>query len=174
MARPNKGRGIGAEQAAARRLELERLERGWSYDGLARRMTEVGCTIQPSALFKVEKGNPPRRITFDEAVALAKLFGISVDELAEPREVGITRTTRELLAAEERAYVGAKEAFVAVTEARERLVRHLQDHPDQMDLLPTMAADGTEQGVVLFPPLTRRVEQAAPARTTTKGGGRRG
>jgi transcriptional regulator with XRE-family HTH domain len=72
---------IAAEAALARRIEYERTRRGMSYEGLATRMSRAGCPIQPSAIYKIEKGDPPRRITVDELAALARVFEMSMDEL---------------------------------------------------------------------------------------------
>lgn len=86
MPRPNKGRTLFAEENLAQRVAIERGRRGWSYEGLAERMTQVGCRIAPSALYKIEKGSPPRRVTVDEVVAFSRVFGISMASLvADPR-----------------------------------------------------------------------------------------
>lgn len=118
MARPNPRRSIGTEQALSRRLQWERERRGWSYDGLASRMTNVGCPIQPSALYKIEKGDPPRRITVDELVALAQVMEHSVPDLLQPVEMvlheDITRTEQ----AEKEAWKRLQEAADAALEAR--------------------------------------------------------
>lgn len=81
MSRPNLRRAIAAEAALARRVEYERTTRGMSYEGLAARMSRVGCPIQASAIYKIEKGDPPRRITVDEVVALSSVFEMSIDDL---------------------------------------------------------------------------------------------
>jgi transcriptional regulator with XRE-family HTH domain len=70
-----------AEATLAERIRIERNARGWSYDQLASAMTEVGCSIQPSAIFKIEKGDPPRRITVNEFVALSEVWAIPLDRL---------------------------------------------------------------------------------------------
>lgn len=84
MPRPNKARLIGGERNLARRVSFEREKREWTYEGLASRMTAAGCAIQASALYKIEKADPPRRITVDELVALAKVFDTSVEDLLRP------------------------------------------------------------------------------------------
>lgn len=87
MPRPNKQRSIHAERRLATRIAMERESRGWSIEGLAERMTKAGCPMNGSAIFKVEKGDPPRRIVLDEAVAFAQVFGVSLQELLTPPEV---------------------------------------------------------------------------------------
>jgi hypothetical protein len=62
MPRPNAPREIRerGEANLARRLEYERTSRGLSYEALARAMADAGCPIQGSALYRIEKGDPPR------------------------------------------------------------------------------------------------------------------
>lgn len=74
-------RPVGAEEMVARRVIWERRTRGWSNAELARRMAEAGCPINQSAIQKIEHGNPRRTISLDEALAFAKVFGVSLDEL---------------------------------------------------------------------------------------------
>lgn len=82
---PSKPQGrILAEDHLAQRIELERTLRGWSYEGLAKRVTDAGCPISPSAIHKIEKANPRRRITVDEAIAYAEVFEIPVNDLLVP------------------------------------------------------------------------------------------
>jgi len=97
MARPNRLRSVEGESNLAHRIKREREYRGLSYEALAKAMTEAGCSIQGSAIFKIEKGNPRRRITVDELVALAKVFDVEVENLLTPVEVLRTRRGKELL-----------------------------------------------------------------------------
>lgn len=86
MPRPNQPRDVFAEDHLAQRIQLEREKRGWTYEGLAKRMTDVGCPINQSALYKVEQAKPRRRITVDELVALARVFDIPAgDLLTDPK-----------------------------------------------------------------------------------------
>ena len=68
-----------------------------TYEGLAQRMTDLGCSIQPSAIYKIEKSNPPRRITVDELVAFSQVFGIPVEQLLLPVEIAESEALLELL-----------------------------------------------------------------------------
>ncbi|HMM96718.1 helix-turn-helix transcriptional regulator [Phycicoccus sp.] len=76
------------EQHVARRVREERERRDWTYERLSTRMGEQGCLVHPSAIYRIEKGNPPRRITVDELVALASAFDISVASLLGVRAEG--------------------------------------------------------------------------------------
>jgi transcriptional regulator with XRE-family HTH domain len=87
----------------ARRIAHEREARAWSYAGLAERMSRAGCAIDASAIFKIEKGEPRRRITVDEMVAFAEVFGVPVDELLLPMEQVLDRAQREAARRIERA-----------------------------------------------------------------------
>ncbi|MFX0539556.1 helix-turn-helix domain-containing protein [Ornithinimicrobium sp. Y1847] len=84
MARPNPTRSIQGESNLAQRIALERRRQEWSYETLARRMTEAGCPINASAIYKIEKGNPPRKITVDELIAFADVFDQEVEDLLTP------------------------------------------------------------------------------------------
>jgi transcriptional regulator with XRE-family HTH domain len=84
MPRPNKPRSIGAEDVLARRITKERTLRGWTLERLAAEMTAVGCPMQMSGIYKIEKGEPRRRITVDELVALSRLWAIPTDRLLTP------------------------------------------------------------------------------------------
>lgn len=91
MPRVNPLRATGHESNLAARIAVERQARGWSYEGLAKRMTDAGYPIQSSAIFKIEKGNPPRRIAVDELVGLSAVFGMSVEDLLTPIGVVIDK-----------------------------------------------------------------------------------
>ena len=61
-------------------------------------MTDAGCPINPSSIWKIEKAER-RRINLDEAYALARVLGISLDQLITPigvvSEQEIARLLRE-------------------------------------------------------------------------------
>lgn len=86
MARPNIGRTIGEETNLAARVQHEREARGWSYEALSNAMTAAGCRINASAIYKIEKGEPRRKITVDELVAFSRVFDVAIDDLLTPME----------------------------------------------------------------------------------------
>lgn len=88
MPRPNPGRTLGVEDLVADRVAQYREQSGYGYESLAVRMREHGCAIHASALYKIEKGEPRRRITVDELVALAAVFDVSLDDLTKPLPTG--------------------------------------------------------------------------------------
>jgi transcriptional regulator with XRE-family HTH domain len=95
--RPNRGRTLASEANLARRIARERDRRDLSYEALAQAMTEQGCAIQGSAIYKIEKGNPPRRVTVDELVALAKVFDLPIDDILKPMELIEKERAEELI-----------------------------------------------------------------------------
>lgn len=74
----------GPDEWAAECVRDERTRRGWSTAELARRMTEAGCPISQSSVWDIENRKPPRRISIGEAVALARVFGMSIQDLVQP------------------------------------------------------------------------------------------
>ena len=87
MPRPNRTRYVGGESSLAERIAFERAARGWSPAGLASRMEQVGCPINTSAIYKLEKADPPRRITVDELIAFARVFDLPPEDLLQPASV---------------------------------------------------------------------------------------
>src|SRR5262249_48319270 len=67
-----------------------------SYEALAKLMTEEGCSIAGSAIFRIEKGNPPRHINVDELFTFAKVFDTTVDDLLAPVELKRKKRAQEL------------------------------------------------------------------------------
>lgn len=123
MPRPNPPRPLRGEANLARRIAYERRRADMSTEGLARRMTDHGCPINQSAIWKIESGDPPRRITYDEALAFAEVFGVPLDELAIPPEIMADQTAIELIEAYEQARQAHFELFIKVW-------LHMQAHPE--------------------------------------------
>jgi len=98
MPQRNPTRSIGAEANLAERIRRERAARGWAMSDLAQRMTEAGCPIQKSAISRIEDGNPPRTISLDETVALAKVFDVSLEDLLQTVESVRVHRAQQLLA----------------------------------------------------------------------------
>lgn len=94
------GRSISerGERNLARRIERERTARGWSYEALAAQMRAAGCEITKAALYSIERGKPPRRITVDELMAFAEVFADGdVAELLIPIELLEKRVAQQLI-----------------------------------------------------------------------------
>src|SRR4051812_25969393 len=98
MARSNHSGSLGDETSLARRIARERASAGLSYEALAKLMTESGCKIHGSAIYKIEKANPPRSVSVNELIAFSTVFGKSVDDLLTPIEVLDDQRAKELVA----------------------------------------------------------------------------
>jgi transcriptional regulator with XRE-family HTH domain len=135
MSRPNKRREIFAEDNLARRIAAERDAQGWSNDGLAKRMSDAGCPMTGSAIFKIEKAEPRRRIVVDELVTFAKVFGLSMEELLLAPEMAANRETARLVVDWSEADQAARAAS-AVRKARwEALQDYIAAHPESTGTL---------------------------------------
>ncbi|MGP4104398.1 helix-turn-helix domain-containing protein [Nonomuraea sp. KM90] len=76
-----------SEENVALRLAWEMRRRGWSQDRLAQELTNAGQAMPQSAISKIVNSMPDgrrRTISVDEAIAMARVFGISVEELLRP------------------------------------------------------------------------------------------
>lgn len=85
----------GGESNLRERIAYERESRGWSLAVLAERLTDAGCPMDRATAYQVERGN--RRITWDESVALARVFGVTLDDLTEPMATLDDRDGKALL-----------------------------------------------------------------------------
>lgn len=130
MPRPNPPRDVYAERYLAQRIAREREDRGWTYEGLAARMTAAGCPLNQSAIYKIERAEPPRRITVDELVAYSRVFGLPVESLlldpdvdAEARLVELLNTWRALVAERAEVVRDFDERIAATTGSIRKLVK---------------------------------------------------
>jgi transcriptional regulator with XRE-family HTH domain len=78
---------IGFEEKLASVVQSERERRGWSPAELARRLTEAGAPMNQTSIWKIENGEPRRRIMLDEAVAIARVLNLSLYTMLEGRTV---------------------------------------------------------------------------------------
>jgi transcriptional regulator with XRE-family HTH domain len=129
MPRPNPPRDVLAEEHLARRVGVERERRGWTYEGLAKRMADAGCAINASAIYKIEKLDPPRRITVDELVGFSRAFDVPVDELLVPPELAASRAVIEAVQAWWRASHRRREAAEAEEAASDAIKALVADDP---------------------------------------------
>jgi transcriptional regulator with XRE-family HTH domain len=93
----------------AANVRARRELRGWSQRQLAERMADLGHrSFRQQTVAEIEQGS--RAVKLDEALALSRALGISVDNLIRP--AGLTKVASELLAA-------AWEALDTTRQARE-------------------------------------------------------
>jgi transcriptional regulator with XRE-family HTH domain len=121
--RPSPARTAPDEENLARRIEHERTAKGWSYESLAKRMEDAGCKIHPSAIYKIERGEPRRRVTVNEFRAFASVFGIPMDQLLVPEEVWSTGLALELFT----QLTAAMEDLKAAWDRRDEIMQALGD-----------------------------------------------
>ena len=76
-----------SEDNVADHIRLHREMRGWSTAHLAGEVTAAGVPLSQSAVWRIESGNPRRKISVDELIGFAKVFGVSIGELLEPLSV---------------------------------------------------------------------------------------
>ncbi|WP_431929838.1 helix-turn-helix domain-containing protein [Nonomuraea jabiensis] len=80
----NRSLRTSSEENVALRLAWEMRRRGWSQDRMAQELTNAGQPMHQSAISKIVNSMPDgrrRTISVDEAIAMARVFGISVGEL---------------------------------------------------------------------------------------------
>ena len=84
-----------------------RSAKGFSYRTLAAAMTEHGVDIDASSLQKIEKGTPRRKITVNELVGFAAVFGVTAaaligeatgDATSGATRIKLMQISRDLLA----------------------------------------------------------------------------
>lgn len=151
MPRPMKNRDPFGERNVAARVALERERRGMTYDGLAKRMADAGCEIHSSALYKIEKGDPPRRITVTELLGFSKVLELPLAELVADPNTYLPQHVFELVdkaaRLESRGWrlIGegtelTQKAREVVEEARVRL----QSSPEVLELVESLIAASAE------------------------------
>lgn len=117
MPRPKPQRAIGGEANLAQRIVRELAYRGWSPAELARRMTEAGCSIGTSSVYKILDETKPRTISVDEFICLSRVFETTTDDLLTPVAALDNKRAKELLSeldgADERMFTGVMQAVEA-------------------------------------------------------------
>lgn len=135
MPRPNQARTVLAEDNVAERVRVEREGREWSYEGMAKRVTDAGCPINASALHRIETARPRRKISVDELVAFARVFRMTPAEMLVPPDVAISREAAAAFEAWARAREHLDDAVTAVRETLDRLKHAVKDSPVARDAI---------------------------------------
>lgn len=141
MPRPNKARTLGSERTLAQRIAYEREARDLTYERLADKMTQAGCSIQPSAIYKIEKGDPPRRVTVDELVALANVFEVGLEDMLIPISALMTRKAHALVKRWAQADEALEEAREAAQLAWVSVLAHLVETTESRATVTVALAD---------------------------------
>ncbi|MFF3918299.1 helix-turn-helix domain-containing protein [Streptomyces sp. NPDC001852] len=124
-----------SEGNAAARIALEREVRGWSTTELAARMTKAGVPMNQTAVWRIENGNPRRKITLDEALGFSRVFELPLDELMSPPLQGVDLEGRRIVQE-------AVEAFYEVRDVEDRLHRAVVATSDYIESRP-----GSSKGI---------------------------
>ena len=130
----NPGRSLAGEKQVAERIAHERERRGWSYEQLARAMTHAGCPMNQSAIHKIEKGNPPRRITVEELLGFARVFETNVSDLLLERSIGQDAYAAQLFGKWD-------DAQRAADAAREEYEKYTGENPEVVQRIMQAAAE---------------------------------
>jgi transcriptional regulator with XRE-family HTH domain len=67
---------------ARRNIQRIRIQRRWSYREVEERLSEAGRALSTLTLSAIERGE--RHVDADDLVALATVYGLSVEELLRP------------------------------------------------------------------------------------------
>ncbi|WP_100811945.1 MULTISPECIES: helix-turn-helix domain-containing protein [unclassified Microbacterium] len=137
---------------------------------LARRLQDVGWTTDRTTLWKIENsaaGNGRRKITIDELLAFAKVFGVTVAELLLP-EGGVAQLeTHAAMVAAIDALETAQKAWIAYAVAVGNAQQYLNDATNREQLRARFEAwrddleeNQTAQEVTLWKrDVAKRIEQ---------------
>lgn len=164
MPRPMKNRDPFGERNVAARVAIERDRRGMTYEGLAKRMADAGCEIHSSALYKIEKGDPPRRITVTELLAFSKVLELPLAELVADPSTYLPRHVYELVDRASRLRLRghrfAAEGHALLMEADELIQRAREK------------ADGDPKVIKLVEQIVERLSETERAQRVFTGGRR--
>jgi transcriptional regulator with XRE-family HTH domain len=72
--------GMDVSRKAATRIRIARLNLGMTREQLSKRLTDAGCPLSTTGVWKVESGYRAN-ITVDEAVAFTKALRMSIERL---------------------------------------------------------------------------------------------
>jgi transcriptional regulator with XRE-family HTH domain len=136
VSRPNKPREVFAEDHLAARIAKERKAQTMSLEGLAKRMTDAGCAINQSAIFKIEQGQPRRRITVDELIGFARAFSMSVEDLLTAPELLASKQVAPLLD-EQRRLIDRRR------EACQKIDQRLDEIRTELNLIGSKSPEAT-------------------------------
>lgn len=121
-------------EVLALRVERERTrpDRRWSYERLSQEMGAAGCRISHAALHAIERGTPRRKITVDEYLAFAEVFGVEPAELLLPEAIATDKAMRQALARYQEAADKALAPLERLTAALADLVSAYPDHVEDL------------------------------------------
>ncbi|MGP9018639.1 helix-turn-helix transcriptional regulator [Streptomyces sp. BR1] len=119
-----------SEGNVAARVALEREVRGWSTTELAERVTKAGVKLNQTAVWRIENGNPRRRINLDEALGFARVFELPLEELMSPPLEGLDVDGRRLVQEAVEAFYESRDVQDRLHHAVVAIAEHIKAHPD--------------------------------------------
>lgn len=131
-----------AERNVAEQVQFERELRGWSTGELARRLTEAGCPISQSAIWRIENGEPRRKISVDELIGFSVVFDKKVENLLKPPrtefpEEPVKEYVARWIDMERRVWSMELDASVAFSD----IATMVDSYPETMRRLPDLVVD---------------------------------
>ena len=124
-----------AEATVAQRIRFERENRAWSPAKLAQQMTAAGYPLNQSAIWRIENGDPPRRVNLEEAVGFAKVFEMGLEDLITPVGAVATPELKRRLRNVMDAVRAYQEAEAAAYRAVAALAEYADSRPEQADVI---------------------------------------
>ncbi|MFD5435823.1 helix-turn-helix domain-containing protein [Kitasatospora sp. NPDC127067] len=118
-----------SEENAAERVRLERELRSWSTGELAKRMTDAGYPINQSSVWRIESGEPRRRINLNEAIGFAKVFDLALEDFLGPSTSPEEKIMQELAEHVVQGYRLAAQGAEFTAKALAAAEKYCQDFP---------------------------------------------
>ncbi|WP_436787913.1 helix-turn-helix domain-containing protein [Yinghuangia sp. YIM S10712] len=139
-----RGLPVEAEENAAARIRALREAHGWSTATVAERMTKAGHPINQSAVWRIESGEPRRRINLDEAIGFAKVFDITVERLIAPPDDAAVEYLNRLIHTYIATWRAADATRYGAAEIRAGIDATLAATPELRDVVEGMLAEAVE------------------------------
>lgn len=158
---------LAGEENIAVRIKLERNARGWSTNAVSDRLNAAGYEMNPSAVWRIENGQ--RRVTVDDALGFAEVFGISLANLVGPPRLASHARAMELVEDIRRAYRASHMANLAASQARDALDAYLDEHPDVREEAEAAASLAVAEELTGLPqPYQQQHARPAPGQGKTE------
>lgn len=147
-------------------LERTMRERGMTYQELSDAMAEAGAPLSKSAIHRILKRSPPRRIYVDELAALSEILGIPLVRLVRPTEAQLASDVEKLIQILDRQVKAYKAEAAKATETIGRIALLLVDGGELTARLVEAAARH-ESAIISLIDTAVEAEERLRARATT-------
>lgn len=158
--------GLPWEAVFQKNVKTLRERRGWSQTELAKRLSSQGLPFHQQQVQRIETGARPVRL--NEAMLLAKTFGVSWDDMTQPADARSLRNA--LLYARSRASEVAGRVAEDLSAANQQLEHAMVDVEDQWDAYrEAVAQDGETVDADFEDSVSRDVESIREVRAAAEG-----